>query len=280
MLPSNWRSAGYIRQAQRIFVPEIQRRRTLIQRGELEELTSQTLLTWMIQCAEGPDSDARHLAHLEIVISLAAIHTSQMNSVHVLYDLAARPEYIEQLREEIRTVAAADGGWNKSSYTRLRKMDSFMKESQRFNPPSVLSLHRVMTQAHTMSDGTYLPKGAHISMPVQALQHDPSIVENPEVFDGLRYYHLRQKPGEAHLHQFATTERLQLNFGHGKASCPGRFFASLEIKTILVKFITNYDFKLVTEGQRPANLRAHEFIFPNPKGELLIREREKPEPPY
>ncbi|KAI0814296.1 hypothetical protein GGR55DRAFT_634715 [Xylaria sp. FL0064] len=35
---------------------------------------------------------------------------------------------------------------------------------------------------------------------------------------------------------------------------PGRFFASLEIKYILVHFLMTYDFKLVN-GQRPANLR-------------------------
>lgn len=82
------------------------------------------------------------------------------------------------------------------------------------------------------------------------------------------------------MHQFATTERTQLNFGHGKAACPGRFFASLEIKIILVRFIMNYDFKLVPGGKRPTNLRAHEFIFPNPEGELLVREREKSESPF
>ena len=279
LMPSNWRSASYIREAKRIFVPEIKRRQTLLDQGKLEASSADTLLTWMIECAEGPDRDPEHLAHLEIVISLAAIHTSQMNAVHVLYDLAARPKYIEMLREEIRTVAATPGGWNKTSYTKLRKMDSFMKESQRFNPPSVLSFHRVMTQSYTMQDGTYLPKGAHISMPVQAILHDPAVIEDPEVFDGLRYYRRRHAPGEAHLHQFATTERTQLNFGHGKAACPGRFFASLEIKTILVRFIMTYDFKLV-EPQRPANLRAHEFIFPNPAGDLLIKEREKLESPY
>ena len=250
-----------------------------MEKGKLDAATSETLLSWMIECANGPEQDPQHLAHLEIVISLAAIHTSQMNTVHVLYDLAARPEYIEELRSEIRTVAAAEGGWNKTSYTKLRKLDSFMKESQRFNPPSVLSYHRVMTQSYTMADGTKLSKGAHISMPVQAIQHDPEVTDNPGEFDGLRYYRLRQRQGEAHLHQFATTAKTQLNFGHGQAACPGRFFASLEIKCILVRFIMNYDFKL-SGSERPPNLRAHEFIFPNPEGELLIKEREQPESPF
>ncbi|KAI0537507.1 cytochrome P450 [Xylaria digitata] len=121
----------------------------------------------MIERAEGADRDPYHLAHLEIVISLVAIHTSQTNAVHVLYDLAARPEYIAELRDEIRSVVEAKGGsWDKTSYTQLRKMDSFMKESQRFSPPSVLSYHRFMMSAHDMKDGTHLPKGSHVAMPV------------------------------------------------------------------------------------------------------------------
>ena len=43
----------------------------------------------------------------------------------------------------------------------------------------------------------------------------------------------------------------------------------------------NYDFRLVEgDGGRPQNLRAHEFIFPNPEGRLEIKEREKGESPF
>jgi len=134
-------------------------------------------------------------------------------------------------------------------------------------------LHRVMLQAHELLDGTVLPKGAHISMAVNAIQNDPAVTPQPEIFDGLRYYKLRQKEGEGHMHQFSTTQERVLNFGHGSNSCPGRIFASLEIKIILVRLIMDYDWKL-PEGQgRPENLRAHEFIFPNPDAEILVRKR-------
>jgi len=279
VLPSRWRGSGYVEAAKRLLVPEIKHRQRIADAHEMDdsqpELAGDNLLSWMMECAEGDEGEPAHLAHLEIVISLASIHTSQMNAVHVLYDLAAHPEYVEPLREEITAVAQEDGGWQKPSFSKLRKLDSFMKESQRFNPPSLLSYHRLMRKSHVLSDGTKLSQGAHICMAVNAIQNDPAVTPSPEVFDGLRYYKLRQKTGEGHLHQFATTESNLLNFGHGKYACPGRFFASLEIKTILVRLIMNYDFKL-PEGQgRPANMKAHEFIFPNPAGELLVRAREK-----
>ena len=229
-----------------------------------------------MEIASEEEGDPASLAHLEVVLSLASIHTSQMNAVHCLYDLIARPEYIEPIREEIRHVILEDGEWmqwQKPAFTKLRKLDSFMRESQRWNPPTLLSMHRVMLQDHQFSDGTTLSKGAHVSMAVNAIQNDPEVTPSPEMFDGLRYYKLRQRDGEGHLHQFSTTQEKVLNFGHGANSCPGRFFASLEIKIILVKMIMDYDWKLPEGQSRPANMNAHEFIFPNPDAEIYVRER-------
>ena len=278
LLPTTWRGHRYIRSAKKLLVPEIRRRKTTVaENGPTEDYN---LLSWMIEIADEKEADPESLAHLEVVMSLASIHTSQMNAVHCLYDLVTKPTDMEDIREEIRQVAKEDGGWQrwqKTSFTKLQKLDSFMRESQRFNPPSLLSMHRVMLQSHQLSDGTILPKGAHVSMAVNAIQNDPEVTPEPDMFDGLRYYKMRQQEGEGHLHQFSTTQEKVLNFGHGANSCPGRFFASLEIKIILVRLIIDYDWKL-PEGQgRPANLTAHEFIFPNPDGELLMKARPQSE---
>lgn len=225
----------------------------------------------MVESATPAESNPNDLAHLEVIVSLASIHTTQMNVVHCLYDLAAHPEYVDMLRQEIIDVAAQPGGWSKSSYSKLRKLDSFIKESQRFSPPSMLSYHRVMRARHTLSDGTLLPKDAHICMPVSHIQRENT--PNADVFDGCRYERKRQEPGHAHLHQFATTAGNSLNFGHGKYACPGRFFAALEIKTVLTRLIMEYDFMFPPEQGRPNNLHAYEFIFPNPSGELMMKKR-------
>ncbi|TGO78591.1 hypothetical protein BELL_0061g00150 [Botrytis elliptica] len=276
LLPSSWRGANYVRRAKKLLVPEIIRRRE--EREFDAKAQSDNLLSWMMEIATPDESNPSDLAHLEVVMSLASIHTSQMNAVHVLYDLAAQSEYVEPLRNEILEVIQEDGPWNtwqKTAFSKLKKLDSFMRESQRFNPPSLLSYHRVMREGYTLSDGFHIPKNAHISMAVNSIQNDPDTTSSPEQFDGFRYYKLRQKPGENHLHQFATTQNNILNFGHGKHACPGRFFASLEIKNILVRLIMDYDWKLPDGKGRPANLTAHEFIFPNPDGILLMKQRPK-----
>ena len=257
-------------------MPEINRRYRLSSSKEDENSVSNNLLSWMMEIAEPDEADASSLAHLEVVLSLASIHTTQMNAVHCLYDLIAHREFLQPIRDEINQVLQEDGpwmSWEKSSFSKLRKLDSFMRESQRWNPPTLLSMHRVMLQDYTFTDGTSLRKGAHISMAVNAIQNDPITTPDPEIFDGLRYYKLRQRENEGHLHQFSTTQERVLNFGHGKYSCPGRFFASLEIKIVLVRLIMGFDFRFREGTGRPKNLVAHEFIFPNPDAELLMRAR-------
>jgi cytochrome P450 len=236
--------------------------------------TGSTLLDWMIEIAKDEERNAKDLAHLEVVISLASIHTSQMSAVHVLYDLAHYSEYVDVLRGEIREVMREDGQWaqwNKNSFYKLKKLDSFMRESQRRNPPTLLSYHRILRQDFVLHDGTFLPKGSHITMPVNEIQNDSSVTSDPGRFDPLRYYNMRKKTNQGHLHQFATTEENILNFGHGRYACPGRFFAALEIKSILVRLIMEYDWKLPDGQGRPENLMAHEFVFPSQEGILYMK---------
>jgi hypothetical protein len=50
--------------------------------------------------------------------------------------LAAHPEYTKVLREEIERISAAEpsGKLCKKTMPKLKKLDSFIKESQRINP--------------------------------------------------------------------------------------------------------------------------------------------------
>lgn len=49
-----------------------------------------------------------------------------------LYDLATHPEYVPEMRKEVESVIAVHG-WTKAAMKEMRKVDSFLKESQRMN---------------------------------------------------------------------------------------------------------------------------------------------------
>lgn len=63
-----------------------------------------------------------------------------------------------------------------------------MKESQRLNPPSLLSMHRVMVESYTMKDGPTILRNAHVSVSHNVIQNDPEVTPEPDVFDGDGYY--------------------------------------------------------------------------------------------
>lgn len=133
-LPSAWIIHRHLRRAKKILIPIIQDRvRVLKSFGEGDDKPLD-LLQYMIEGAEGDDREPEHLAHLELMANLVGIHTTSGAITHAILDLCQYPEYIQILREEIQQVQQEDGGWQKNTYNKLHKMDSFLKESQRFSP--------------------------------------------------------------------------------------------------------------------------------------------------
>ncbi|EHK98539.1 putative Ent-kaurene oxidase [Glarea lozoyensis 74030] len=258
---------------------------------------------WVLKYTKDSEKrDPAVLALNQIVLSFAAIHTSGMAVTHCLYDLAARPEYIQPLREEIEKVIAEDGyeddgdgikKLKKSSLPRLRKLDSFMKESQRHAPAGLFGNTRVVVKPLHLSTGHTIPPGTKIAYNLWATQmstsslsmsptYNPPNYHAPAEFDGFRFSNLRAMEGKENKHQFVSTAPDSLSFGHGNHACPGRFFASNEIKVILIEVLRTYDLRLKgdVEGtggveKRPEDLVNAGSIMPNPFAEIEFKSRKK-----
>lgn len=102
----------------------------------------------MLGAAAGEERDDHFIALIQLKLSFAAIHTSAAAPTQLLYDLCAMPEWISILREEIREVRETEEINSKGALAKLEKLDSFMKESQRFNPlllSTLTSKHRYGT---------------------------------------------------------------------------------------------------------------------------------------
>jgi cytochrome P450 len=129
-----------------------------------------------------------------------------------------------------------------------------------------------------LSDGTTLNKGTHFCVASSQWAMDPTVFPNPELFDGFRYHRMRNDPEEKNpnRHQFATTDKNHLHFGHGRFACPGRFFASLEMKVLLGHLILDYDFKHKNPDiPRPKTLVLEDTMMPNLFTELLFKKRQR-----
>ena len=62
---------------------------------------------------------------------------------HVIYDLAARPECMQPLRDEIEPIIAAEG-WTKAAMGKMWKLDSFLKECMRYNGIGLSTSHSLV----------------------------------------------------------------------------------------------------------------------------------------
>jgi cytochrome P450 len=65
------------------------------------------------------------------------------------------------------------------------------------------------------SDGTIVPTGTRVAVPVAPIQKDESIYENANQFDGFRFSNLRERDGESAKHHVSNTNLEFLHFGHG-----------------------------------------------------------------
>jgi cytochrome P450 len=127
----------------------------------------------------------------------------------------------------------------------------------------------------TLSDGNVIPNNAMVAVgPVP--MSDSNIFPNADKFDGYRFLKMRNAPGAENKHQFVTTSPDCIVFGHGHHACPGRFFASNEIKLLLAHMLMHYDWKL-PEGQTKVQHNVNGAgISPNSKQKILYKSR-KPE---
>ena len=286
MLPSYWHGQRYVQSAKALLGPKIHE---LLRKSSDDSWSPESdeedpnVLSWLASTAKGRDRDPDTLAHVEVLLALAAVHTTLLRMVNVLYDLTANPNLFEELEFEIDAEVQGKQGWNAASYYQLQKLDSVLRESQRMSPPTILGMKRLFKQPHTFENGLHLPKGTYACLPIYAIENDPAHTPHPEKFDGLRSYKRRQqtppnarKPGASNEeHQFSSTEHTILNFGYGKSACPGRYFASLVLKILFAKLLTEYEFRFLPGTKRPQNIMAHEFLFCWPWQKMLVRRKKE-----
>ena len=87
-------------------------------------------IDWFERTSNGRSYDP---AMVQLVMSLAAIHTTTDLVCQTLMDIAQHPEILEPLREEISTILKEEG-WRKTSLYKMKLLDSVIKESQRMKP--------------------------------------------------------------------------------------------------------------------------------------------------
>lgn len=117
------------------------------------------------------------------------------------------------------------------------------------NNLSTVLFRRITLEDVRLKDGTELPRGVEVNIPNVHMRDEAAYYEAGR-FKGARFFIPRSQPGNETKHQYVTTDVDSLGFGHGQHACPGRFFASNEMKLMIAHLLMKYDWQF-KDGCRP-----------------------------
>jgi cytochrome P450 len=165
-------------------------------------------------------------------INFAAIHTSSATWTHSVYTLAAKPELIAPLREEIEAILAHED-ISKAALQKMDKLEAYMRENMRLDAISggvdhddkmwpllttpAVSTRRLALKPHTFSDGTYIPTGTIIGIPTTPHHTDSGIYTNANVLDPSRFERTEGAESKKYFTSI-DSDASYLSFGIGKST--------------------------------------------------------------
>ncbi|KAH7327064.1 cytochrome P450 [Rhexocercosporidium sp. MPI-PUGE-AT-0058] len=198
------------------------------------------------------------------VVGFAAIQSSAITLTNLILDLGASPQiaiYLSIIRNEVLAELSAEHGvWSKAALARMVTLDSTLRESLRlwgFVSRGVLKevSHK---NGVTLPTGEHLPRGTKVGIHAYPVHHDENYYKDPYKFNPMRFCSLGEKlvDGSANCGSnkgtaLVTTSSIFMPFSHGRHACPGRFFASQQLKLVLAYIALNYDIQPI--ASRPAN---------------------------
>jgi ent-kaurene oxidase len=279
-LPCGRKLRSEIAQVTKFLVPVIQlrQRKKADEKSALRDDQPQDFVQWLSEAALGKDGEPEQIVMKILFLIVAAMHTSAITAIHAVYDLCGHPELMDELRDEAVQELGAHG-WTDGALLRLRKMESFLKESGRHNSAGIVSFQRLVIAPIRLSNGYTIQPGTHICAASDARSRDPALYEEPLAFRPLRFY---SPPGTRSddageidaANLFSSVAAGDSWFGAGRQACPGRWYASAQIKLVLCILLIDYEFKF-PEGQteRPKNWVKDEKTGPDMEQMILIKRR-------
>ncbi|TLD19276.1 hypothetical protein PspLS_09765 [Pyricularia sp. CBS 133598] len=273
-LPTCFYTRSVLRQARGIIEPVLakrqQTRQQLVSQGKPTE-DFNAAPEWFEQASNGGQLDYDPVA-AQLFLAVGANHSTADLLTQTMLQLALHPEYIEPLCEEIKETVLRHG-WTHNALIKMDLMDSVLKESQRLKPTDVFTMRRLVTKDMTLSDGTFFPKSSMLTVSALNLW-DGAVYNDPDQFDGYRWLRMRQNdPTKQASAQFVGVSPDHMGFGFGQHACPGRFFASNVLKTLLSHLLLNYEWKLADPSAPIKHLEWGGTLRVDPALRFLVRKK-------
>src|SRR5579883_238338 len=180
------------------------------------------------QYEDGSKLSEHIITGMVIWFMFAGHHTSSNTSSWTLLEICRHPQYLDQLHAEIDNVWANDRVLATNVQKDIPLLEGFLRESLRFHPP-LNALTRRVLYAWSYKDYK-IQVGKNVMVCPHVAHRLPEFFPNPEQFDPTR-------PTPENV--FAA-----IPFGGGRHKCIGNAFALLQVRTIFMCLLHEYDFEL------------------------------------
>ncbi|TGJ80940.1 hypothetical protein E0Z10_g7830 [Xylaria hypoxylon] len=231
--------------------------------------------------------DPRLIAARFAVLAFAAIQSSVITLTNAIFDLAASPtcaESLASMREEVLREAGtedepatAEGqpAWSKTVLSRMTHVDSALRESLRINGFIERGIMKMVVapEGVTIPDGSHIPCGTKVGVSGYSIHHDEANYTDAMRYDAFRFARGQGgvEGGKKMPQGLINTSEKFMSFSHGSHACPGRFFATNQLKIALGHIALLYDIEPIPE--RPANKWLFGHIAPPLTETLRVRRR-------
>ncbi|KAG7093930.1 hypothetical protein E1B28_007565 [Marasmius oreades] len=248
------------------------RRETIAEVGNVN--ADSDFLCGLIERAPPQEQDDYSLAMRILHLNFAALHSTYVVCTQMFYIICSKREWAEELRQETATVIK-NYGWTQNGLDQMVKIESFVREVLRLRGQAGISLIRLAIKPFRFSDGVVIPPGTMLSADALGFQSDPEQWRDADHFDPFRFCEGDDRTSNE-KGRIVNTSYNFLAFGHGRNSCPGRWFVAYELKTMLAYALYNYDISFESGVlEEPQDRWLGAACFPNETAELRFSRRNR-----
>ncbi|KIK13310.1 hypothetical protein PISMIDRAFT_18072 [Pisolithus microcarpus 441] len=172
----------------------------LMDNGAIDELLSFTIGTDAADSAEERSTSVNVRDINDIILqwliderqmsstkqSTLRVLTINFASIQALYNLAAYPQHVGPLREEVDAIIQ-EHGWTKEAIALMRKAANFLVETRHLEGILIPSAQKKSNGGSNPVRWNLHTEGTHLSVPTCVFHCDSAVYDNPSVFNPFRF---------------------------------------------------------------------------------------------
>ncbi|KAL3436403.1 cytochrome P450 [Aspergillus tetrazonus] len=157
--------------------------------------------------------------------------TTAATLTFLFYHLAQNPSHIDKLRAELEPLLNGQPRLDPKNVSKAQHLNGVIQETLRLHPAIPSGFPRTTPPEGITINGTYIPGGITIVIPVYALQHDEANYTHAEEFIPERWY---SRP------ELIKNRDAFLTWNIGTNGCIGRALALTEMRNLVTYFIHHF----------------------------------------